>query len=167
MMYYRIAARLRLGATWRWRTTKLHSLKAVSAHLEHYRWPDRTELRVFFASSPAYLDEMLQRANEGKASTSVPAETVKGGKSLLGWDLTEGEEAQETAQSIPYAFNTMRENGRSITGAMHLQPLDLQRLEMELGAGGDHDMPYCFTWPVCWPQALAWIRMGMTVHPDT
>jgi hypothetical protein len=42
-------------------------------------------------------------------------------------------------------------------GSMPL--LERRQLELELGPGGDHDVPYTFTLPVRMPQVLAWIGL--------
>ncbi len=35
----------------------------------------------------------------------------------------------------------------------------MRRLELELGPGGDHDLPYTFALPASMPQVLAWMRL--------
>ncbi len=40
-----------------------------------------------------------------------------------------------------------------------MSSLEKRRLEHELGAGGDHDVPYHFALPLSMPQALAWMRL--------
>jgi hypothetical protein len=47
-----------------------------------------------------------------------------------------------------------------------LNQLELRRLELELGAGGDHDTSYRFAWPLFLPQALAWIRVMSRVQQE-
>ncbi len=37
--------------------------------------------------------------------------------------------------------------------------VEVRRLEVELGAGGDHDCPYTFSLPTFTPQILAWTRL--------
>ena len=39
-----------------------------------------------------------------------------------------------------------------------------KRLEIELGPGGDHDMPYLFTLPISLKERLAWIRLQKQVQ---
>jgi hypothetical protein len=39
-----------------------------------------------------------------------------------------------------------------------------KRLEIELGQGGDHDMPYLFTLPITQKERLAWIRLQQQVQ---
>jgi hypothetical protein len=40
----------------------------------------------------------------------------------------------------------------------------MRRLEVELGVGGDHDVPYSFAFPPSMPQVLAWMRLLTSVH---
>ena len=42
-------------------------------------------------------------------------------------------------------------------GSMHA--LERRRLELELGPGGDHDVPYTFALPLWMPHVLAWMRV--------
>jgi hypothetical protein len=42
--------------------------------------------------------------------------------------------------------------------------LDQRRWELEMGAGGDHDLPYTFALPLSLPQTLAWIRLMAKVQ---
>jgi hypothetical protein len=37
--------------------------------------------------------------------------------------------------------------------------IEVRRLEMELGAGGDHDCPYTWSLPPSGPYALAWTKL--------
>jgi hypothetical protein len=37
--------------------------------------------------------------------------------------------------------------------------LEKRRVELERGAGGDHDLPYRFTLPLSMPQVLAWVKL--------
>jgi hypothetical protein len=39
-----------------------------------------------------------------------------------------------------------------------------KRLEIELGSGGDHDLPYLFTLPITQKERLAWIRLQKQVQ---
>jgi hypothetical protein len=45
-----------------------------------------------------------------------------------------------------------------------LSILDCKRLELERGAGGDHDLPYHFAFPPTWPQARAWTELLVQVQ---
>ncbi len=48
--------------------------------------------------------------------------------------------------------------------ARAMSALERRRLELEYGAGGDHDLPYTFTLPHFWPQVLAWMKLLAKVH---
>src|SRR5260370_4792366 len=74
MIYYRVALQANRSDTWRWRSTVLTSLNALFGFLKLYSMVPRDLIRVFFSSSPEYMDEMLARANKGLASSSVTAE---------------------------------------------------------------------------------------------
>lgn len=164
MKYYRIAGRLRGAPTWRWRTTKLTSLPAGWAHLQRYRWPGHTEVRVFFASSVEGLDEMLARANEGKPSASVPAEQIVYGQPLPRGELAGEATAGETPGSADQHPTPVAARPAFVRSEASLNQLELRRLELELGAGGDHDTPYTFAWPSFLPHTLAWIRVRSRVQ---
>ena len=45
-----------------------------------------------------------------------------------------------------------------------MSTLDCKRLEVELGAGGDHDLPYRFAFPQMWQQKLAWSELLVRVQ---
>jgi hypothetical protein len=48
-----------------------------------------------------------------------------------------------------------------------MNALERRRLELELGTGSDHDVPYSFCLPLSLPQVLAWIRlMGRVQHGE-
>jgi hypothetical protein len=45
-----------------------------------------------------------------------------------------------------------------------MSSLERAREDLESGAGGDHDLPYRFTWPFSTLQVLAWIKLQARVH---
>jgi hypothetical protein len=139
-------------------------MSSVWAHLQRYRWPEHTELRVFFASSAAGLDELLARANEGKLSASVPAEQVVCGQPLPRGELAGEATAGETAGATQQNSSSVTVSAALTRSEVCLNPLDRRRLELEKGAGGDHDLPYSFAWPSFLPQTLAWIRLRSRVQ---
>jgi hypothetical protein len=166
MTCYRIAGRLRdvPAPPWRWRTTRLDSLQAVWAHLQHYRWPEHTELRVFLASSAEQLEAMLARANAGELSTSIAAEDIPPGQLLPGWKLGAAGGADEPKEPAHQDAHPGVDGAGPREPRVSLAPLDRRRLELEGGAGGDHDLPYTFAWPDFWPHALAWLRLTSSVR---
>ena len=44
-------------------------------------------------------------------------------------------------------------------GSLGMSVRDQKRLEIELGPGSDHDVPYSFALPAYMPQVLAWMRL--------
>jgi hypothetical protein len=72
MIYYRIA--LRAEQSWLWKSTVLTSLDTLFGFLKLYSMIAGERIRIFFSTSPKYMDEMLDRANKGLASNSMTAE---------------------------------------------------------------------------------------------
>src|SRR5258708_14341110 len=93
MIYYRVALQANRSDTWRWRSTVLTSLNALFGFLKLYNMVPRDLIRVFFSSSPEYIDQMLARANKGLASSSVTAEQFLKVKTCIN--------SQETARLKP------------------------------------------------------------------
>ena len=56
------------------------------------------------------------------------------------------------------SVNASSREGNSLVG-MGMRNLESRRLELESGAGGDHDVPYCFVLPPSMPQVLVWMRL--------
>lgn len=170
MIYYRIAVHTKHAPTWRWMTTKLTSLHAVLNYLQIYRCPTYAQLRIFFASSDEALEEMLAAENQGDASFSVTAEHL----------LSAGQPQMLAAESAAESLALTRQRTLTTTAsadalnepaalAMPLTgggstTLEARRLEMELGTGGDHDMPYRFAFPRRLPETCAWIRLMAKVQ---
>ena len=48
--------------------------------------------------------------------------------------------------------------------SLGMSVLEMKRLEIELGPGGDHDKPYLFTLPLSQKERLAWIRLQKKVQ---
>jgi hypothetical protein len=53
----------------------------------------------------------------------------------------------------------VRARAAHILGERSIGSLERRRLEQELGAGGDHDVPYHFALPLSLPQVLVWLRL--------
>ena len=121
MIYYRVALRGNLSATWRWKSSLLTSLDGVLGLLRLYHNMPREYVRVFLFTSAEQMEAMLGRANRGLLSTAITADQL--------WDK------HRTSW------------------------IEVKRLEMELGAGGDHDQPY--TWSFFPSSALvfAWTKL--------
>lgn len=151
MIYYRLAVQKNRATEWEWQTECVNSLE----ELLHLGRQDHSlsaeQLRVFMASSHAYLDILLVRENMGLSSNSLTLEQLLHGshdltlpriqsfEQELGW--REGAEITPAAQPIQVA---------DAPGAIEY--------DYEPG-GGDHDQPYSFAFPVKLPQARAWIKL--------
>jgi hypothetical protein len=131
MIYYRIA--LRAEQSWQWKSTMLTSLDTLFGFLKLYSMVAGDHIRVFFSTSPKYMDEMLARANKGLASNSMTAEQFLKVK-------------------------------RCITSEESTNRLEIRRLELELGALGNHDSPYTFALPTSMLQAIAWTKLLVKVQ---
>jgi hypothetical protein len=71
MTYYRLAFNNRHTGSWNWRTTALTSLQAVFQQLRRYSAMPQDRLRVFMASSPEEMRQLLAQENNGLGSHSV------------------------------------------------------------------------------------------------
>jgi len=78
-------------------------------------------MRVFLATSPEQMEEMLTRANQGLLSTAVTMDQLWD-KHCMSW-------------------------------------IEVRRLEVELGAGCDHDRPYTWSLLPSGPHVLAWTKL--------
>jgi hypothetical protein len=92
-MYYRVAFLVDPSSedphtsTWKWRSTILTSSHALFTLLKTYQHLPKDHVRVFFGASEADMEEMLNRQNEGKISTSLPAEHVLSTKKVNQQDV--------------------------------------------------------------------------------
>ena len=171
-MYYRIAIRwegdqLNQPSSWQWKSTVLSSLQALFQILRLYGPLPQLHLRVFSSSSRGSLEEQLAQENKGLSSHSVTAAQFLQQRMILSPEGTWGtpkrgaQTHQETTAIAVSAQTRLNESGRAVhtleQGGMSL--LERRRLELELGPGGDHDVPYRFVLPLSMPQALAWMRL--------
>lgn len=169
MIYYRIAMRSTRTNLWQWKTTVLTSLEALFGAIRLYNPAPKHLLRIFFASSTAYFDDMLGRENSGLMSNSISAELFLKEKRIDTQEMlrleAEAATPQELRQAIPAALNLVRayvgfqsatqqpEATGSEVSITSPAPMQLQN---EQQPGGDHDTPYAFSLPQFMPQALAW-----------
>jgi hypothetical protein len=171
-MYYRVAIQrqgdqLDRPPSWQWKSTVLSSLSTLFQFLRLYGALGHDHLRVF--SSPSYEDlkEQLMQENLGLGSLSVTAahflqerlihspEVAQGTTALWG-----GADQQMTSIAVT-TQPAVNESSRGINGLIGkgMSALESKRLELELGPGGDHDIPYRFVLPASMPQVLAWMRL--------
>jgi hypothetical protein len=170
MNYYRMAIQNRQTGKWIWKTTALTSLHAVLHLLQNSAALPQDRVRVFTASSKEQLSEMLSLENQNRESGSVPALQFLQARNLQVRVQTHSTAEQRTArQEVRQATTTCLSMDESRTAAEDWEKpdmswLDKRRLELECGAGGDHDSPYTFTLPFSTPQVLAWIKLMVQVQ---
>jgi hypothetical protein len=166
-MYYRVAIQVDASSTWRWKSTALSELSVVFQWLRLYHALPQNRLRVFSSCSREGMNEQLVRVNQGLESTSVTAaQFLKErmiGSSAVVWGATAyGTQGTKRATSI--AVVTEPQQGEGDREAQPLAErgvsfLEQRRVELERGAGGDHNCPYRFMLPLSIPQVLAWVKL--------
>jgi len=131
------------------------------------------------ASGSATATQFLQERNllvperaQSASQRSISAQAAQQAGDVTTWakDVWDKYVAAGTAQTAqqgaPHATSSpLREY--ITTGApssLGMSALDKKRLEIELGPGGDHDVPYSFTLPVSLPQVRAWMRLLASVQ---
>lgn len=163
-MYYRVAFQEETRLIWHWKSTVLSSLDALFQLLRRFRALPQDRLRVFSSSSREELNKMLAQENNGQASNSVMAEQFLRERKLCSPEIKQEvvehgkHEQQKIAASIATITTSLYEAG--------MAALDMRRLELESGVGGDHDLPYTFTFPYALPEILAWVQLLVKVQQD-
>ena len=149
----------------------LASLDALFGFLKLYSMVPSDHIRIFFSSSVEYLHLMLDRENTGLASNSITAEQLlKGRRSINSLEMTLLEtelgtiECKEMVATSVSATQPLKERHVYAQSGKSSSPLDIRRLELELGSTGDHDLPYTFTLPTSMPQTLAWADLLVKVY---
>ena len=163
-MYYRVAIQVD-ERDWRWVSTVLNSLDTIFRFLRLYRAYPQDRLRVFSSSSRESLHEQLAREKSGRGSHSVTAAQFLRERLLSLGEGTRAAPGQQTREGQKAA--TCRDVGSSLSSGSDIRSgpvesthgLDSRRLAVERGAGSDHDLPYRFTFPHLWLQALAWAEL--------
>ncbi len=163
-MYYRLALQERQAATLAWKSTPSTSLGAVLQLLKIYSFIPQNRIRVFTSASRDGLDDMLNRENNGSASGSVTAAEFLHTRNLRASEVSPSGSEQGIAentsrQSQSVATTVSMYEGKidtNIPNERAMSVLDIRRLEIERGTGGDHDIPYTFALPLSMPQLLAW-----------
>jgi len=171
-MYYRVAIQLAPLAPWQWRSTTLSSLDALFQFLRLYQALPQGRLRVFSSSSCEEINEQLVRENTGLGSTSVTAAQFLQERKICSPEVALGTSEHQVGahqERAPIAVITQPssdESSRGVTFAdgKGLGSLERKRLELEIGAGGDHDLLYRFTLPTSTPQVLAWVKLLVRVQ---
>lgn len=166
MICYRLALQQHQTAPWIWSIT-LTSLDEVLQHLARIRFVISLErIRVFTAPSKEEMDTLLSREN-----TSLPPGSVTAAHVLHDYlDAHEGVQrasAHGTAENLPQqptavaTSSSLWENSPSpgTSSGCGMGVLEKRRLEMELGPGGDHDIPYLCALPISTRHLLAWAKL--------
>jgi hypothetical protein len=176
-MYYRVAIRregdqLDRPPSWQWQSTMLSSLQTLFQFLRLYSALPQDHLRVFSSSSREDLEEQLGQENKGLGSHSVTAAQFLQERMIRSPEVTQatserGAREHQGRASIAVSTST-RSNESSIAAHVlderSMSSLERRRLDLELGPGGDHDVPYSFALPASLPQVFAWMRLLAKVH---
>lgn len=174
-MYYRVAIQVEPSPLWQWKSTALSSLNTLFQFLRLYRSLPQDHLRVFSSSSQEGLKEQFAQENNGLGSNSDTAaqflqERMLRSPQVIGdtserWE--QGVRENQGRASIAVTTNEwLNENSKAadVLYERTMSSLDMRRLEVELGVGGDHDIPYAFALPPSMPQVLAWMRLLTRVY---
>ena len=182
MIYFRVALRMIRSSQWQWNSSMLNTPGTLFRFLDIYDRVPKDRLRVFFATSKEFMNQMLVRENSGLVSNSITVEDfLKTGRKIDGQRIKELElelglelnreliaksaitgKLGEERPSVQ-ATSTF-ESTHPVTSEARLNGLERNLLGLieelsEWSGGGDHDTPYTFALPVSTPQALAWARL--------
>jgi hypothetical protein len=146
--------------------TLLRFLRLNYAPLEH--------LLVFSSGSCEELDEQIARENQGLPSKAVTAaqclrERMIRSAEGRGRAAESGTRWIERKESLPVAGeHSLNESSWEppVLDERGIGVLEKRRVELERGAGADHDVPYRFTLPTSLSQVLAWMRLRARVQDD-
>jgi hypothetical protein len=174
-MYCRVAIQVEPTPHWQWKSTVLSSLNTLFQFLRLYQALPQNHLRVFSSSSLEGLNEQFVQENKGLGSNSVTAAQFLQERMLYSTQVTgdtperreQGVRENQGRAYIAVTTNTWLNESSKAAGVLYerdMSSLDMRRLEVELGAGGDHDIPYAFALPPSMPQVLAWMRLLTNVH---
>jgi hypothetical protein len=170
-MYYRVAIQVNQQPTWQWRSTVLTSLEALFGFLRLYRVIPQDRLRVFSSTSHEDLNEQLVQENQGLLTNSATAAQFLSERGIDSREMThEGSarRARTSTGTLVAAGANPPSNENNILphspAEWSISVLESRRLELERGAGGDHDSPYTFALPLFMPQALAWVELLVKVQ---
>ena len=171
-MYYRVAIQrqgdqLDRPPSWQWRSTLLSSLQTLFQFLRFYGALPQDQLRVFSSSSRESLEEQLAQENRGHESDSVTAAQFLRERMICSPKVArrtserEGGSYRVKVSTSVATHTSMNESRKGLTTLDRegLSALERRRLELERGAGGDHDLAYWFTGPSSLPQAIVWMKL--------
>src|ERR1700693_1874206 len=182
VIYFRVAMRMNHPSLWQWKSTVLSAPGTLFDFLRIYDGIAKNRLRVFFATSREFMNEMLVRENKGLLSNSITVEEfLKSGKRIDGQHIRQLEfelGLQEGKELVARSVITRKlgDERSSLQTASSGEPANpvisetrgnnresnlmrQTREELEWSRGGDYDTPYSFALPVSMPQTLAWARL--------
>lgn len=173
-MYYRIAIQNRQTSIWQWKSTPLSSLHALFQWLQWYRAFPHDRLRIFSSREGEAMNEQLARENQGLGSTSETATHFLHQRRLRlpevsGATSAPGAHGYGQTTSIAVSPGIRLNESSRASASLDEQftcSQEKRRLELELGAGADHDVPYRFALPASMPQVLAWIHLLARVERE-
>jgi len=171
-MYYRVVIQVDPSPLWQWKSTALSDLSALFQWLRLHRALPQERLRVFSSSSCGEMNEQLARENKNLLSISVTAVQFLQKRLISSREVVWGASARGprgNEQKISIALFTdpsLSENSMEAQALdeRYMSSLDKRRLELERGAGGDHDTTYQFALPPAMPQVLAWVKLLVRVQ---
>lgn len=174
MIYYRIAWKSNQASLWQWKSTKLTSLEGVFHFIRVHRAIPPHQLRVFSSSSCEGLRDLLEYENQGGQPASITAEQLLRGRDMAAGKVPggaseqggSGEREYQERKTITATLPPLESQDRqdAVMAEQPISVLDRRRVEIEMGAGADHDLPYTFTLPLSLPQRLAWTRLMARVQ---
>lgn len=170
-MLYRVAIQIHtVPPSWQWKSTPLSSLDAVLGFLRMYRALPQDRLRVFSSASREGLDEQFKREQSAMGFHSVTATQFLRERLISTGDAPRETSEQKTQKNQEddsrgvVLLPSWYESRMRTTTLNNVSLLDCKRLEIERGAGGDHDLPYHFAFPHVWPQVRAWTELLVQIQ---
>ena len=166
-MFYRIAMQAGASLSWQWKSTPLSSLDAVLGFLRLHRALPQYRLRVFSSALREGLDEQFKREQSAMGFHSVTATQFLRERLISPGDTTRETSEQKTQENQAAVSSavvlslSLYESSKRTPTLDSVSILDCKRLEIERGAGGDHDLPYHFAIPHVWSQVRAWTELLM------
>jgi hypothetical protein len=150
--------------------------------LKMYERVSTNRLRVFFATSTSFMNEMLVRENSGLLSNSITVEEFLASgrkidrqyikqlefelclqesmeliaKSAITKKLGDESSSMQAISPVEPAISALSETRGSNRESSLMRQM---QEDSEWSIGGDYDTPYTFALPVSMPQALAWARL--------
>lgn len=170
-MYYRVAIQVDSSSLWQWKSTVLSELSALFQWLRLYHALPYDRLRVFFSCSREELNEQLVREKQGHESNSATAARFLQERLIRSPKVTRGTSERgvgDCPKMVSIAVSAETRLNESSIAAHSLDERSIssleRRLELELGPGGDHDVPYSFALSASMPQVLVWMGLLARVH---